>query len=194
MYRPSTCARLATALLGAAVAPSSVAHGQGTAETPELVARQFLTAIRDTNWFRAASLMHPSALAQFHDLFSPILQCENATAGQIRVEVFGVHSKVEAARASDTSLVASLLRYGTTREEGMLDVLRTAQMRVVGHVAEGGDTVHVLARLSLKVDSIPVSQMEVISFRRYGNTWRTLLKSDFSAMGAMLRRLCVKSS
>jgi hypothetical protein len=164
---------------------------QGALETPEQVARQLLGAIRDTNWVRAASLMHPSALAQFHDLFRPVLQCDNPAAVQARKEVFGVGSAVEAARMSDTALMASLLRFGTTREQGVAAMLRTAQLNVIGHVAEGVDTVHVLARISLLVESMPFSQVEVISFRRYGSTWRSMLKADISAMGTMLRRLCV---
>lgn len=164
---------------------------QGAPETPEQVARQLLGAIRDTNWVRAASLMHPSALAQFHDLFRPVLQCDNPAAVQARKEVFGVGSAVEAARMSDTALMASLLRFGTTREQGVTAMLRTAQLNVIGHVAEGVDTVHVLARISLLVERMPFSQVEVISFRRYRSTWRSMLKADISAMGTMLRRLCV---
>jgi hypothetical protein len=135
--------------------------------------------------------MHPSALAQFHDLFRPVLQCDNPAAAQARTQIFGLSSAVEAAKASDTTLLASLLRFGISQEKGFTDALRTAQLNVIGHVPEGADTVHVLARLSILVDSIPFSQVEVMSFRRYGATWRTLLKADISAMGSMLRRLCV---
>lgn len=147
--------------------------------------------MRDTDWIRAASLMHPSALAQFHDLFRPILQWDNPALTQARKELFGIGSAVEAAQTSDTALVASLLRFGTAQEQGFAAALRTAQLNVIGHVPEGADTVHMLARISLSLDSVPFSQVEVISFRRYGSTWRTLLKADISAMGAMLRRLCV---
>lgn len=147
--------------------------------------------MRNADWTRAAALMHPSALAQFHDLFRPVLQCDNPAAAQARQELFGIRSSAEAARTSDTALVASLLRFGTEREQGFAAALRTAQLNVIGHVPEGVDTVHVLARISLSIDSLPFSQVEVISFRRYRSTWRTLLKADISAMGAMLRRLCV---
>lgn len=183
--------RVATAGTVAMTLLCAAAAAQQIPETPEQVARQLLGAIRDTNWLQAAALMHPSALAQFHDLFRPVLQCDNPAAAQARREVFGVGSAVEAARMSDTALMASLLHFGTTRQQGVTAMLRTAQLSIIGHVAEGSDTVHVLARISLLVESLPFSQVEVISFRRYGTTWRTLLKADISAMGAMLRRLCI---
>jgi hypothetical protein len=165
---------------------------QADSETPEQVAGELLAAMRDTNWFRAASLMHPSALAQFHDMFRPILQCDNSAAVEARNQVFGFASAVEAARASDTALIATLLRRGMNREKGFASILRTAKLQIIGHVPEGRDTVHVLARLSLSIDSIPFSQVEVLSFQRYGSTWRTLLKADISALGGMLRRLCLR--
>ena len=177
-----------------AVVTASAALAQAAPETPEQVAQQYLTAVRDTNWIAAAQLMHPSALAQFHDMFRPVLQCEGQEVAQAREALFGLHSLAEATRVSDTVLMASLLRFGTTRREGLADVLRTAQMQVIGHVPEGADTVHVLTRLTFALDSIRVSQVEVISFRRFGATWRTLLKADISAMGAMLRRLCSAGS
>lgn len=185
LSRVARVAVAATALL------CPVSAAQGAEESPEQVAAQLLQAMRDTNWLRAASLMHPSALAQFHDLFRPVLQCDNPAVAQARQELFGIGSGVEAARTSDTALVASLLRFGTNQEQGFAEALRTAQLSVIGHIPEGADTVHVLARISMSVDSLPFSQVEVISFRRYGSTWRTLLKADISAMGAMLRRLCV---
>jgi hypothetical protein len=185
MRAVARCMSVAAAI---ASIPPAAASAQ---EAPEHVAQQFLAAVRDTNWFAAASLMHPVALTQFRDLFRPLLQCPGQEATQVRQQLFGLTSAVEAARTSDTLLLASLLRVSTTREEGLATVLRTAHLHVIGHVPEGIDTVHVLARISLSIDTFPVSQIEVMSFQRYGSTWRALLKADFSALGAMLRRICV---
>lgn len=145
---------VAIGLVVLTAAGTSSALAQATQEAPEQVVGQFLAAFRDTNWLDAAALMHPSALAQFHDLF----------------------------------------RFGMTREKGLAALLGTARMQVIGHVGEGADTVHVLTRLTLNLDGIQASRLEVISFARYGRTWRTLLKADCSAMGAVLRRLCTSGS
>ncbi len=184
--------RFGRTILAAAVAatiPAAV-RAQDTTATPEQVAQEFVQATRDTNWARMAGLMHPSALKQFHDLFSPVLQCPSATAAQIRQTLFGIGSTVEAARTSDSALMVALFRTMSGRASGLAEVMRTAQLRVIGHVLEGADTVHVVSRLSVAVDSFPLTQMDVVSMARSGPTWRVLLKADFSALGFAMRRIC----
>lgn len=158
--------------------------------TPEQVSQEFLQATRDTNWSRVAALLHPAALAQFHGLFAPVLECQTPQASEARRELFGITSAVQAARMPDSVLIAALFRATAGREAGLASILHTAQLQVLGHVAEGPDTVHVVSRLSVSIDSMQIGQMEVISLARDGPTWRVLLKSDLSAIAVMLRRLC----
>jgi hypothetical protein len=181
---------LMAALLVALAAPAVSARGQEAAETPEQVTQAFLQATRDTYWARMAALLHPTALAQFHSFFAPILQCQTPEADEARRQIFGLTSAVQTARTPDSVLVATLFRTLAGRDQGFADMLRTARLQMLGHVAEGPDTVHVVSRLTVVVDSMPVSQMEVVSLSRDGPTWRVLLKSDLSALAVMLRRVC----
>ncbi len=176
--------------VAAMLVPAAPALGQSPAETPEEVTQEYLQATRDTNWSRMAGLLHPLALAEFHGLFAPVLECETPSAIQARREMFGITSGVQAARTPDTALVAALFRATAGRDANLTAILRTAQLQILGHVTEGPDTVHVVSRLSVAVDSLPVVQMEVVSLARSGATWRVLLKSDLSALAIMLRRLC----
>jgi hypothetical protein len=176
-------------LVGGAV-PSASALGQSAVETPEQVAQAFMQAARDTNWSRVAALLHPAALAQFHSFFAPVLQCQTPDAAEARRTIFGITSNVQAARTPDSLLVVALFRTMASHETGMADILHTAQLRVLGHVTEGSDTVHVVSRLTFALDSFPVGQMEVVSLARDGPRWRVLLKSDFSALAILLRRVC----
>jgi hypothetical protein len=187
---PERFRQLTAVLLTLAALPCLPALGQGLPETPEEVAQQFTAAIRDTNWLGMASLLHPSALGQFHDLFAPFLRCESPDVAPVRQNLFGAASAAEVARMSDTVLMAAVFRFATTREQGLTAFLRTARMHVLGHVAEGPDTVHVLTRMSFLVETMPVSVIDVASFGRFGSTWRALLKADLSALAAMLRGLC----
>lgn len=180
---------LIAAVLVAAL-PAVPARGQETAETPEEVAQQFVQATRDTNWSRVAALLHPAALAQFHSLFAPVLQCRTPEAEEARRSIFGITSMVQAARTPDSVLAASLFRAVARQEAGFANVLRTARLQVLGHVAEGADTVHVVSRVTVDVDSLEVGQMEVVSLAREGRTWRVLLKSDLSSLALVLRRVC----
>lgn len=171
-----------------------VLRAQETPESPEQVTEEFLAAIRDTNWVAAAGLMHPNALAQFHMLFRPLLDCAGPALDQARQQILGVTSQAQAARLSDTVLVAAILRLAMNEQQGLTGILQTAKLHIIGHVAEGRDTVHVLARLTFQIDSVPISAVDVFSFQRYHSTWRALLKGDFSSLGVMLRRACEASS
>jgi hypothetical protein len=174
----------------AGAVPTVPALGQAAEETPEQVTQAFLQATRDTNWARMAALLHPTALAQFHSFFAPILQCETPEANEARRQLFGITSAVQTARTPDSVLVAALFRSMAGRDQGFAAMLRTAQLQMLGHVTEGGDTVHVVSRLTIVLDSMPVTQMEVVSLSRDGPRWRVLLKSDLSTLALMLRRVC----
>jgi hypothetical protein len=182
--------RLAAALLVAGAGPAVPALAQDASQTPEQVTQAFLQATRDTNWARMAALLHPTALAQFHSFFAPVLQCQTPEANEIRRQIFGITSAVETARTPDSVLVAALFRTMAKQDRGFADVLRTAQLQMLGHVTEGPDTVHVVSRLTIVLDSMTLGQMEVVSLARDGPTWRVLLKSDFSALAVLFRRVC----
>lgn len=189
-FNHTTSRRLALAVLLVTAAPCGPALAQDSPETPEHVAQQFTAALRDTNWLRMASLMHPSALSLFRSLFTPVLDCSGDEAAQVIQTLFGAASAADARRTSDTVLVAALFRAASSREEGMAAFLRTAQMRVIGHLPEGADTVHVLTRLTFSIEDIPISTIEVISLQRFRSSWRVLLKADISALAAALQGLC----
>ena len=185
---------LAAALVAATAVPCAPARAQSSPESPEEVAQQFTAALRDTNWVRMAALMHPHARAEFRSLFAPVFQCPGAEGATVRQSLFGTASAADVAKMPDTLLLAAIFRFAASQEEGLSRVLRTAHMRILGHVAEGADTVHVLTRISFSVEGMAVSSIEVASFERFGATWRALLKADFTSMAAVLRNACSSPS
>ncbi len=187
--RPLLSPALPAALLAALVAAAPAA-AQVPPETPDQVAQQFLEATRDTNWARMAGLLHPLALAQLHGFFAPILQCQTPDAAEVRRQIFGITSSVQAARTTDSALAATLFRTAAGGQRELAGLLHTARLQVLGDVPEGRDTVHVVSRLAVTFDSMDVTEMEVVSLARSGPTWRVLLKSDFTALAVALRRLC----
>ncbi|MGH7615335.1 MAG: hypothetical protein ACREMW_14995 [Gemmatimonadales bacterium] len=164
----------------------SRAVAQQPAETPEQVGERYMAAIRSGDWTGAAALMHPAALRELHELFRPILEAPEGA--DFRRTVLGVDDAQAAAAVSDTLVFVSLMRVVVSQESGLGDVLRTATARVLGTVHEGPDTAHVVARMSLSFQGATTSIMEVSSFRRWGNTWRGILKGELTAMAAALRR------
>lgn len=69
----------------------------------------------------------------------------------------------------------------------MGEALRSAQIEVLGEVAEGDDQVHVLYRTKMKVEEVEMTKLAVVSFKRSPDGWRGLLLGDVEGMAAALR-------
>lgn len=180
------CQVITLVVLAAGGAGAPYAAAQQAVETPEQVAVRYMDAIRSSDWAGAAALMHPEALRELHELFRPILEAPEGA--EFRRMLLGVNDVQEAVAASDTLVFVSLMRLTVSQESGLGDALRSATARVLGTVPEGPDTAHVVARMVLSIQGVSASVMEVTSFRRWGTTWRGLLKGELSAMAAALRR------
>ena len=64
--------------------------------------------------------------------------------------------------------------------------LRTATVDVLGHVAEDTDA-HVVFRMTMLVQGIEMTQLDVITLRRHGEEWRGLLAGDLAAVAQAIR-------
>lgn len=174
------------ALLSAALILPLSAQAPVTAETPEQVARNYSEAVFRGEWQTAAAFMHPRALREFRELFVPIVN----TAGmeELREQFFGAATAGALSAMSDTAVFAAFIERIVGEQGEMADAMRTARVTAYGHVAGGADTVLVVSRTTMRVEGVEVSQFEVIPMLRHGETWRALLRADFTNMAAMLRR------
>jgi len=155
-----------------------------SAETPEQVTDRFIAAMRAADWQGIASLMHQNALKQMHQLLAGVFESPNA--GPIRQQLLGVTTVQQAQALSDTAVFAALMRM-TTQDAGVAELLKSAKVQVLGHVNEGPDTVHVVYRMVMTINGIPITKMDVMSLARSPVGWRGLLKGDFSALAAGIR-------
>src|SRR6266550_1098616 len=155
-----------------------------TAETPEQVTERFVAAMRAADWNGMASLMHQNALKEMRQLLSGVFEAPNA--GPIRQQLLGVFTVQQAQALSDTAVFASLMRM-TTQDADVAELLRSAKVEVLGHVNEGADTVHVVYRMAMTINGIPITKMDVMSLARSPVGWRGLLKGDVTALAAGIR-------
>ena len=155
-----------------------------TVETPEQVTERFVAAMRAADWNGMASLMHQNALKEMRQLLSGVFEAPNA--GQIRQQLLGVTTVQQAQALSDTTVFASLMRM-TTQDADVAELLRSAKVQVLGHVNEGADTVHVVYRMAMTINGIPITKMDVMSLARSPVGWRGLLKGDVTALAAGIR-------
>jgi hypothetical protein len=163
--------------------PAQTAPAQ-TAETPEQVTERFVAAMRAADWNGMASLMHQNALKEMRQLLSGVFEAPNA--GPIRQQLLGVSTVQQAQALSDTAVFASLMRM-TTQDADVAELLRSAKVQVLGHVNEGADTVHVVYRMAMTINGIPITKMDVMSLARSPVGWRGLLKGDVTALAAGIR-------
>src|SRR6267378_693986 len=155
-----------------------------SAETPEQVTERFIAAMRAADWQGMAALRHQNALKQMHELLAGVFESPNA--GPIRQQLLGVTTVQQAQAMSDTAVFAALMRM-TTQDAGVAELLKSAKVQVLGHVNEAPDTVHVVYRMVMTINGIPITKMDVMSLARSPVGWRGLLKGDFSALAAGIR-------
>ena len=155
-----------------------------TVETPEQVTERFVAAMRAADWNGMAALMHQNALKEMRQLLSGVFEAPNGA--QIRQQLLGVTTVQQAQALSDTTVFASLMRM-TTQDADVAELLRSAKVQVLGHVNEGADTVHVVYRMAMTINGIPITKMDVMSLARSPVGWRGLLKGDVTALAAGIR-------
>ena len=155
-----------------------------TAETPEQVTDRFIAAMRATDWQGMAALMHQNALKEMRQLLAGVFEAPNA--GEIRQQLLGVTTVQQAKAMSDTAIFAALMRL-TTQDADVAALLKSAKVQVLGHVNEGPDTAHVVYRMAMTINGIPITKMDVMSLARSPVGWRGLLKGDVTALAAGLR-------
>jgi hypothetical protein len=164
--------------------PAQTGPAAQTAETPEQVTERFVAAMRAADWNGMASLMHQNALKEMRQLLSGVFEAPNG--GPIRQQLLGVTTVQQAQALSDTAVFASLMRM-TTQDADVAELLRSAKVQVLGHVNEGADTVHVVYRMAMTINGIPITKMDVMSLARSSVGWRGLLKGDVTALAAGIR-------
>src|SRR5213594_2183319 len=163
--------------------PAQTAPAQ-TAETPEQVTERFVAAMRAADWNGMAALMHQNALKEMRQLLAGVFESPNG--GPIRQQLLGVTTVQQAQALSDTAVFAALMRT-TTQDADVAELLKSAKVKVLGHVNEGSDTVHVVYRMAMTINGIPITKMDVMSLARSPVGWRGLLKGDVSALAAGIR-------
>lgn len=167
------------------VPASASAQRAAPATTAEEATQGYIAALGRGAWDEIAGMMHPEALAEFRVLFAPLMNGERG--GEIGPQVFGVADSAGFAAAPDSALFASFLRASMGADPALASVMRTAKVLVLGHVSEGPDVQHVVSRLTMTAEGLEFSRMDVMSLRRFGNSWRGLLTGDVRLLAQSLQ-------
>src|SRR6185295_4091372 len=140
--RPWLLSTLALLVALCASAAPLVAQKPALGSTPEELARIVGEAVKQKDWAKFASLMHPAALAELKSMFQPIAKLEGAA--ELRKTFFGVDNAAQFDALSDQAAFERLMANLTANIPGMAEAVASSEMFIVGSVPEGDDLVHVV--------------------------------------------------
>jgi|SRR5262245_29439278 len=160
-----------------------VAHAQG-AQTPEEVAKASMDFTTKGDWSSYAKLMHPEALTQAKRLFQPLVIADKS--GELLELFFGVKTVKQFEAMSDTATFEALMVNLTKNIPTFSEAAKGMDFKIIGSVPEGEDLVHVVYRAGAKVKEVSVSQITVMSLRRYQGQWRLQLETNIEGLAASI--------
>lgn len=156
------------------------AFAQTAPETPDAVAKAYFAAMQAGNWDKCASLLHPDALVSMKRTFAAIIKADE-TGGAAKT-IFGLKSNDEFDQLNGASIFERLMNFIGGAVPDMKTALAASTTTILGKVNEGTDLVHVVYRSQIKMAGAEASEVEIISFKKSGTTWRALLTSDMEEM------------
>lgn len=162
-----------------------LALAQQSQETPESIAKAYMEASRQADWIKAASHMHPDALKQLRELFLPIIASAKSEKDKQELgAVLGVKDKAEFDKLSDAEVFGRVLGLMSSVTPELKNVLNSSTFDIIGNVQESTDLLHILYRMTIRLDlpglkePMSMTKLEVMSMRRFENSWRVELSGD----------------
>ena len=148
-------------------------------ETAETVAKAYLAASQTGDWAKAATYMHPEALASLKRTFAAVIRLDKKNeAGK---QLFNLKSNAEFEQLSPEAVFERMITGLTANIPMMKELLADSNTTVIGQVPEAVDLIHIVYRMEMKMQNVPVTKLAVMSLKKSGNTWRMLLSGDMEA-------------
>jgi hypothetical protein len=151
-------------------------HVRAAQESPESAAKAYFASTREGNWAKCASLMHPEALASIKRMFATVIKGDKS--GDAARTMFKLKSGAEYAQLGEAAVFERLMDFITTLAPEMKEEMATSTTTILGKVDEGPDLAHVVYRTQFKTPGAEVSEVDLISFKKHGGTWRASLTPD----------------
>jgi hypothetical protein len=167
-------------ILAVVFAPVGAAFAQAAPDTPESVAKAYFAAMQEGDWAKCASYMHPEALSSMKRILGAIVKADKS--GEAVKAVFGLKSAADYQQMSDALVFERVWNFITGAEPTVKTVLASSTNKVLGQVAENPDLAHIVYRTQIKMAGTEMNEVDLISFKKLGATWRALLTSDMEEM------------
>ena len=189
--------RLTATLLLACLPAFAIAAPPPPEATPEQVATEAYTRMKAGDWEGAVETFDPKALASFRGMMQPVLEAV------VKPDPSKEGAKTEAAGDMSALFLAMIFAPATSMDEikaltdaqflgrvmknmtGMGGVVLESQ-EILGTVAEGADTVHLVARTKATAEGLSMTEMEVITLVRTPAGWRLTMSGELTGLADVL--------
>lgn len=170
------------------------AHGQAQADADDpgtadavRVADEFHRSFQSMVWQALAERLHPDALAYLR-LSVEITVDADRSGWALRELLGGVPDRAAFDALSDAEVLVRVMS-GVEREvPGLFSSLVSRRSEVLGAVAEGPDTAHVVYRIVTLADGA-VPSVEALTLVRYQGRWRVRASEEIDVLHTALRRI-----
>jgi hypothetical protein len=149
-------------------------------ETPESVAKAYLAAKQAADWAKCASLTHPEALADMKSAFTSIISADKR--GEAASVIFKLKSAAEFSQLSDAAVFERVMGFAEGSDPDMKTILASTNSAILGRVDEAPDLTHIVFRSRGKIANDDINEVDLLTLKKQGSTWRALLTSDMEAM------------
>jgi hypothetical protein len=159
--------------------------------TPEQGAAQLLEGYRTGNYQRVVEAVDPSEIAAFAaDIRAVFADKDGQTPNAMRIGLFGSDmSGEQLVSLSDADLLARFIK-------GYMELLgrrsnaapvQISAFTILGHVDEPPDLAHVVARVTVRDQSLSVTAIRPFTMKKVANQWRAQLDDSAKALLNKLR-------
>jgi hypothetical protein len=155
-------------------------------ESPEAAVRDYLAALPERGLSAAPDYMHPEELVRFKAMLLPIFQPDGApNHRQLIAEIFGAEETSQSVSSmTPAAFMRGFLRVGD-RQLAKIG-MRLEPSEVVGSVPEG-EIVHVIVRTRTRASELKTTQLEVVSVKKDGSSWKLMLSGRYEGMAEAFR-------
>jgi hypothetical protein len=169
----------------ALAAPARTAARAPAAGGPETVVTAYVDALRAQDWAKAAGLLHPDALGEART----VLLALSATdpSGEIGRQFFTLKEGETVEGLPPQDLFARFMATLVAQTQGLAELLASTRADSLGAVREG-ELTHVVYRMTRAAGAEePFSQVEVLTVKKSGADWRTLLPPEIQGILGSIR-------
>ncbi len=146
---------------------------------PELIARQYINAMKNFDWGSIAKIMNPEDLHKFSSAIKSMI----ADADSLELKyswgsfIEDVGGRDALLQLDSVELYTSFLKSSTSGPDSKsaVEMMRESKTTILGHVVEGDDLAHVVYRIELTFMGEVKTKLEIMTLIKHDSQWRVQL-------------------